>query len=131
MFVIEQDPDGDMQVRFNPMLNALGEMNYGYVVARGTIKECEEATRPVTGYCPQCGQVKPVMAKESYCVPCANTGHMYRIVNSDADRVWRIHLWGGTYADRGYTREEVEGIPSFTNLNSPPDGWRETRAIPD
>lgn len=117
----ETNPDyrADFRLRFD------GPRNSGsnFIVFRGTYSECEALTLPVDGYCTQCGIVRPHHETSSSCIPCLNTGHSYRIVNSEADRLWRIMLWGTTYAEHGFTRKQVENLHSWKRLIDPPDGW--------
>ena len=44
--------------------------------------------RPLTDYskpvaCGVCGQHRPPGWDETHCVPCANTGHLYRLMGAD------------------------------------------------
>lgn len=81
----------------------------------------------VQGYCTQCQQLRPMemVRRRSECGPCMARGHGYRIVDSEADRLWRIELWSRAYEQFNYTEEEIAGIPSWINLHNPPVGWDE------
>lgn len=52
-----------------------------------------DTPRPMTDYqaepvaCPQCGQHRPPGYTDTTCVPCANTGHLYRLMGA-AELVW-------------------------------------------
>ena len=118
--VAEPDPDydhlGGWRVKwYGPV--------YDVIVLRDTEEKCVQAVQPVRGYCTQCMQVPPEHVTAGMCIPCFNAGHGYRLVNSEADRLWRIDLWGGHYAQFGFTREQVERL--LERLVSPPEGWNQ------
>lgn len=72
-------------------------------------------------YCTQCASVKPDHVTSQYCVPCGNRGHIYRLVANESDRQDRIKLWSEYHELHGYTKSEIESIPSWVNLINIPE----------
>jgi hypothetical protein len=96
---------------------------------QGSLDEVFQLLEPVRGYCPQCNTLRPTDEAGNMCRPCYNQGHNYRIVNSDADRLWRIELWRQHHERFNYSEENVAKIPSWINLNNPPTGWDEYKEM--
>jgi len=64
-------------------------------------------------YCPFCGSIKPADIKSSICIPCANQGHSYRLVENESDRLNRIRVWAKFYSDHEYSKSDVDSIYWF------------------
>lgn len=71
-------------------------------------------------YCPQCGESAPKGYTPTYCTPCYNTGHWYRLVTDNKDRKSRLSIWKKFWHDNGYTKRQINSIPTFRNLESSP-----------
>ncbi len=67
-------------------------------------------------YCAVCGAVRPEEFSETFCQPCINAGHFYRLVLDESDRLQRIRRWTSFYSKNGYTEREIKNIPMFQNL---------------
>ena len=70
----------------------------------------------MTPICLQCGRERPPDRTESWCVPCANTGHNYRLCDGMDDAIWRYSLWTAYYNNNGFTLQERMTIPSYVRL---------------
>jgi len=68
-------------------------------------------------FCPACAKRRPADSTASTCIPCANAGHKYRIVETEQDRLSRIQAWTSFYDLHGYSKSERAEIPHFANLN--------------
>jgi len=67
-------------------------------------------------YCPSCAKFRPAGRTESFCIPCLNVGHTYRLVTDEKDRLERVTLWASHYSTFGFTNKEIKAIPHFRNL---------------
>ena len=118
-FVATMESPDVWHVHRRPMRNQTPEH-----VFTGTLDQVMSVLVSVIGYCPECGNVKPDWSYTKHtCPTCWNQGHNFRIVNSEADRLWRIELWHKHYQELNYPPGKVEKIPSWLNLNHPPKGW--------
>lgn len=67
-------------------------------------------------YCATCGKVRPDDQTSTWCIPCRNTGHNYRLVADDDDRQQRIARWDAHHKQFDYTEAQIANIPSFQRL---------------
>jgi hypothetical protein len=67
-------------------------------------------------FCPQCAKRRPKDSNAGTCIPCANAGHSYRLIETDMDRLSRVEMWRKFYDAHGYTEKERGSIPHFQNL---------------
>lgn len=70
-------------------------------------------TRP---FCATCGSQRPEDIETAYCIPCANRGHMYRLITTEAERKRSLRNWMLFWEDRDFSAKEIAAIPTYQNL---------------
>ena len=73
-------------------------------------------SQTIEPFCPTCGAVRPVDNTSTWCVPCLNRGHTYRLCQSVEDARRRVAIWKKYYRQHAFTKKEIAGIPHFQRL---------------
>jgi hypothetical protein len=68
--------------------------------------------------CVHCGADRPPDKQDSFCVPCANTGHVNRVVESFDDAVRRYQIWTTYYDFHEFTLQQRFSIPMYQRLTT-------------
>lgn len=70
----------------------------------------------MTPICLQCGRKRPPGRTESWCVPCSNVGHNYRLCESFDDAVRSYQMWTAYWDRHEFSSTSRLEIPMFQNL---------------
>lgn len=70
----------------------------------------------MTPICLECGRTRPADREETWCVPCANTGHSCRLCDSMDDAIRRYRIWTAYYNNHDFSLQQRMTIPSFQRL---------------